>query len=199
MHTHAFQYLELLTVSILRPDRLTSVRFTTSSALNSLQEQSETTPPPPAAAAAQLTPSPPLERERNSPVSSEEDIQELSNHSEGAENSPRPPSTASGRETVFSSFSDVSIDISEDGENISRVNGIIPETHGDREEERVSVNGIDEPPQEMETEAVQPRVANVPEECLQTVIQPVLERVSLSCPFYSSCYIILPFLLVAGE
>ena len=103
------------------------------------------------------------------------------------------------RETVFSSFSDVSIDISEDGENISRVNGIIPETHGDREEERVSVNGIDEPPQEMETEAVQPRVANVPEECLQTVIQPVLERVSLSCPFYSSCYIILPFLLVAGE
>ena len=78
------------------------------------------------------------------------------------------------------------------------VNGIIPESHGSGRK-REFLNGIDEPPQEMETEAVQPRVANVPEECLQTVIQPVLERVSLSCPFYSSCYIILPFLLVAGE
>ncbi len=140
--------------------RFDTVRVTTTPALSSLQEQ--ITPPQPAAAAAtQLTPSPPLQRERNSPVNSE-NMQELSNHSEDAESSPRPPSTTSGRETVFSSFSDVSIDVSEDDENISRVNGIIPEAHGNREE-RVSVNGIDEPPQEMETEPVQPQVLSIHE------------------------------------
>lgn len=137
-----------------------TVRVASSSAVSSLQQsQPDTTSPPPAHAASLPEET---REEQTSPAAPELVPQETVNHNRPIKVEPptRPISAESGRETVFSSFSDVSLPYS-DSEEGSHINGLIPGSETVVGEDKIPVNGIhesQEPVPHLVEDSVQPKV-----------------------------------------